>query len=267
MNAYPPSLIELAEAEAYANLMPYAPAPWGFHAEQSDFATTLVAPGLDVPLFNRVIGIGVHRPATERELDAALARFHQAHIRNFAIQVSPGAQPSQLGEWLAARQLAVRDNWAKLARSGDPEAPVTTDLRIEQIGAARAGTFGRVACEAFRMPPHLEHWLAATVGAPGWIHYLAWDGAVPVATAALRVRASVGWLGIAATLPSHRRRGAQGALLARRIRDGRVLGCTRFVTETSEDLPERPNPSYRNIVRAGFALVYQRSNYMRTADA
>jgi hypothetical protein len=34
------------------------------------------------------------------------------------------------------------------------------------------------------------------------------------------------------------------------------------VTETGEDLPEKPNPSFRNMMRAGFKLAYQRRNYM-----
>ena len=65
-----------------------------------------------------------------------------------------------------------------------------------------------------------------------------------------------------ATRPSHRRRGAQGALLARRIRDAADLGCRWLVTETGEDLPERPNPSFRNMLRTGFELAYQRANYL-----
>ena len=51
-------------------------------------------------------------------------------------------------------------------------------------------------------------------------------------------------------------------MMARRLVDGARLGCQWFVTETSEDLPERPNPSYHNMVRMGFQLAYQRPNYL-----
>ena len=79
----------------------------------------------------------------------------------------------------------------------------------------------------------------------------------------LRISDGVGWLGMATTLPSHRRRGAQEALLANRINDGRRMGCLWFVSETTEDTPQRPNPSFHNMIRAGFRLAYQRPNYMR----
>jgi hypothetical protein len=38
-----------------------------------------------------------------------------------------------------------------------------------------------------------------------------------------------------------------------------------LVTETAEDTPERPNPSDRNMLRAGFRLAYLRDNVMPPA--
>ena len=104
--------------------------------------------------------------------------------------------------------------------------------------------------------------MAETVGRPGWHHYIAWSGGEPGAVAALFVRDSAGWLGVAATLPAFRRRGAQGALMARRVRDAAALGCRWLVTETGQETPEQLNPSYRNMKRAGFADAYHRPNYM-----
>ena len=69
------------------------------------------------------------------------------------------------------------------------------------------------------------------------------------------------WLGIAATVPGFRRRGAQTALLAARIRRASELGCTLLVTETGEAVDGRPAGSYRNILRAGFEPRYLRPNY------
>ena len=41
-----------------------------------------------------------------------------------------------------------------------------------------------------------------------------------------------------------------------------ALGYRWFVTETGEDLPTKPNPSFHNMLRAGFRLAYQRPNYL-----
>jgi GNAT superfamily N-acetyltransferase len=93
----------------------------------------------------------------------------------------------------------------------------------------------------------------------------AWDGETAVAGAALYVLGDAGWLGAASTLPSARGRGAQGALMARRIEDGRAFGCRWFVTETGEETAAHPNPSLRNMMRAGFRVAYHRENFMPPA--
>ena len=260
-------LAEYTEGGACADLLRCAPPEWNFHAEITSAGVLLVAPGLDIPLFNRLAGVGLKQPATEQDIDTALGTFSRAGIQHYAIQVSPTARPREIETWLADRGLsAAGDNWAKVIRDGAPAAAVQTDLRIQRIDPSSSEEFARVACEGFRMPPHLRPWFAATVGRPTWHHYLAFDGPAAVAAAALRVEDRVGWLGVATTLPSHRRRGAQAALMARRIDDGRALGCEWFVTETGEDRPQRPNPSYHNMVRAGFRLLYQRPNFMSRRD-
>ena len=182
------------------------------------------------------------------------------------MQLSPIAAPSDLPAWLHARGLPLRDNWAKVYRAATPDVAIQTDLRIERIDQAHAAAFAEISCTAFGMPAVMQPWLAAGVGQPGWAHYLAFDGETPVAGGALFVKGDVGWLGIASTLPAHRRRGAQGALMARRIRDAAELGCRWVVTETGEDTPEHPNPSYHNMLRTGFVLAYQRPNYIAQTE-
>jgi acetyltransferase (GNAT) family protein len=255
-------LVELTEARAYADLFRDAPTSWGVRLVESEVATVLIAPMLDIPLFNRAIGLGLGTSVGDDELDSTIRLFDDAGVRNFAIQISPAAK-LRASQSLSERNLFVRDNWAKVARSSEAAEQVQTDLTVDRIGSDDAEAFAQVAVTAFRMPQHAGAWLRARVGQPGWHHYLARDQGVPVATAALYVRDGAGWLGIGSTLPSHRRRGAQGALMVRRIEDGRDLGCRCFVTETGEDLPSRPNPSFHNMMRTGFTLVYQRPNFMR----
>ena len=70
------------------------------------------------------------------------------------------------------------------------------------------------------MHPALRAGVMALVDRRGWQHYLAFDGDLPVACGALFVRVEVvTWLGQGGTLPSHRRRGAQGEIMAIRVRD------------------------------------------------
>ena len=90
------------------------------------------------------------------------------------------------------------------------------------------------------------------------------DGDVPVAVAALFIKGKVASFLGAATLESHRKMGAQSALLARRIEDANDAGCKWMVSETWEEQPEFHNSSYHNMLRAGFKLAYPRPNFMKS---
>ena len=259
-------MIEFTEGAAYVDMFRAAPTSLGLECESSDLGVALFAPKLDVLLMNRVLAVGLRGPASRPFLDKAIARYRETGVRNFGVQLSPEAQPPALSRWLEQYNLHPRDNWTKVYRDQTPTVEAATDLRIDSVSTSGAERFGSVACEGFRMPPSLIPMMAAAVGRPGWHHYMAWDGDMPAATAALFVQGEVGWLGVAATLPAFRRRGAQGALMIRRIADGRRLGCRWFVTETGQALPDKPNPSFNNMLRTGFRVAYHRPNYMIKAS-
>lgn len=255
-------MIEFHEAAAYAEIYRAAPGSLEFTAEESDDCIAFFVPKFDVLLFNRVLGIGLKKSASKELIESLIARYGASGVRNYGIQVSPEARGASLDDWLLACDLHVRDYWTKVYRGNDPAVAVATDLRIERIDRSCADIFAQVACEGFGMPGVLRPMMSATVGMPGWNHYLAWDGSMPAGVAALRVQDEIGWLGIGAVLPDFRRRGGQGALMSQRINDGCDLGCKWFITETGQDRPDKPNPSFHNMMRTGFKVAYERPNFM-----
>jgi GNAT superfamily N-acetyltransferase len=259
------STLERVEREAWVDLYNAAPdhlrSLIGIRVEQIGTAAALVLSTIDYPDFNRLIGLGVDEPATEEILDHFLELYRAAGIRKFLIHLAPNARPAILRDWLIARGLVPSRRWAKAYREPDSVEQIQTNLRIAPVGLAGSGSFGRTVCAGFGMPDSLAPWTAALVGRPGWRQFVALEGDQPVGTGALYLRNHAGWLGIGATRPSHRRRGAQGALMARRIEEGFNAGCELLVTETAEDLPEKPNPSFHNMMRTGFQLAYMRENF------
>jgi hypothetical protein len=79
----------------------------------------------------------------------------------------------------------------------------------------------------------------------------------------MRIAGDIGWLGLGATLASHRGRGAQSALIARRLADGIAAGCRTFYAEAAEPVEGESNPTYDNMARLGFARRYLRRNYVK----
>jgi GNAT superfamily N-acetyltransferase len=204
----------------------------------------------DSPMLNRIVGLGVGRPATEDDLDEALAQF--APGVTFYVGVSPHAQPAQLTDWLSARGLEPGWGWMEFHRGLDDPPHAETSLRVvEAEGEGDAVAFARIVCESYGLPEAVQPRVAAA-GDCGWQCWVAYDGDEPAAAAGLYVADRIGYLGFAGTLAAYRGRGAQAVLLARRIRRCQELGCELLVAQTGERRDDLPSNSYRNILRAGF---------------
>lgn len=221
----------------------------GGRAETVGGALCLAHPDVPMPEFNRALPIGavVDAAAIQAWFDG------RAHV--------VAAPPGYLGleESLAALGYAPGFAWMKFSRNDAPAAPAPTDLRVEETLDVAA--FAAACAGGWGMPAELATRLSGVVGDPGWHCFVAFDGDEPAACGALYADGEHGWIGVGATRPEFRRRGAQQALLAARIDAGRALGVRRFATETGERVDDRPNQSYRNILRAGFGEAYLRPNW------
>lgn len=223
--------------------------------------TTAAAP--DETLLNRVIGLGVEQPATEAGLDELLGELAHRGLTRYLVHVVPRPDPPELRRWLADRGLAERHRaWMKFTRGTGPPASARTDLTVAEATAEHAAAFGEIVAGAFGLPPALAPLFARLVGRARWTVRVTLDEDGTVAgCGALFVTGDVGWLSYGATRESHRGRGSQGAVLARRVADARDLGARLLVTETGEAVAGQEQHSYRNIERAGFVPRYRRENW------
>ena len=96
--------------------------------------------------------------------------------------------------------------------------------------------------------------------ASGFARYLAYREGVLAGGASLRVCERVAQLCGAATMPAHRRRGVQTALLAARLADAAGRGCDIAVVTTQPG-----SKSQQNVQRQGFELLYTRAILVRAA--
>lgn len=211
---------------------------------------------------NRVYSLGIDSPLTAQALDELIAEYRDALVSRFMISWAPVAQPAEARHWLEKRGFRRITPIARLTRRTDPTACAATDLSIAEATPEDSALFGEVAARSNGLPPEFASGLNSTMGCAGWRHYFALDGDRPVAAAALYVEDDVAWAGFGGTLPEDRRRGAQGALLARRIRDAHEDGATWITCWTTAESPERPNQSLRNMKRLGFELTYEIENYV-----
>jgi GNAT superfamily N-acetyltransferase len=276
-------MLEVVEMDQYEDFFRALPPDVGerlgieLHRERG--ALRLTASGYDHPMFNRVMGVGLGPDGSgegpETLLGRASAHYEAAGIRRWMLQLLPHVEPEGFQEAAACHGVVRLRGWAKHVGPVRQEIPVGSELRVVRLGADGSKGMGRdarladawseIAVQNFGFPPPFLGWLRALHGREGWHLYLALDGETPVATGALYLSESdagrIGQLTFAGTLPEHRGRGAQSAIVARRVEDARAAGARWIVSETDEERPERPNPSTRNLVRLGFPVAYVRANW------
>ncbi len=201
--------------------------------------------------------------------DEALDRYAAFFARNggrYETDLAPFATPADVRARLAARGLRHVADELKWWRDASPADAARTSLRIVPAETAHTAAIDRVMREGFGSNPAAEGWLPGLIGRAGWHVHVALDGADVVAAAACHVRDGLAWLGIMTTRPDRRRLGAQAALLASRIEAARTVGAKLLTLETLDDTAEHPNPSPRNVARAGFRLAYRREIWSSQPD-
>jgi hypothetical protein len=212
--------------------------------------------------FNRAQGFGLNRGGAA-ELDHIVAWLRQHCGPAWALQVPDTSRSDTLDAQIEACDLAAAGSWTKFVHSGTTIATAPTDLRIESVEADRGADFGRVVQLGFGAPPPFAAWASQLAGRPRWSCFVAYDGDMPVAGGALYLDRGLGWAGLGCCIATHRGRGAQSALLARRIALAKDLGARAVVSETGTPAAEAPgpHPSFHNLNKMGFVQSYRRVNY------
>jgi GNAT superfamily N-acetyltransferase len=174
-------------------------------------------------------------------------------VKRFFVWLSPSPDMDRVRGWLRERRLS-RPQWTAyptLCREDHTPVQFRTDLEIREVGAAE------IEAAHEQLGETLWPEYARSADMDDFFHYMAFDGTRPVAIAALCMFEDLGYLMAARTAESHRKRGAQQALIAARVERAEQIGCPVLVSETLTMLEY----SLRNLRRAGFREVYDKEVY------
>ena len=137
-------------------------------------------------------------------------------------------------------------------------APLPHGLAIERVTPTSRDIFARTLNAGYDLPEeHVRGYVfASTLDLPDWFHYLALVDGQPASASVLFVTERVADLFVVTTRPELRGRGAQRALIERRLIDGQQAGCDLGTSQTGVE-----NASPRNMQRGGFRVLYERWIY------
>jgi GNAT superfamily N-acetyltransferase len=216
--------------------------------------------------YNKVAGLGfggVPDPAALDEIEKALADRGSP----VQIELAHMADPA-IGALLAGRgyRLESFENVLGRALTGEPERVMPPRVEVRLSGAEEFETWldvvveGSVHPDTQGVPWHEELPREAIIGAErdaaaaGEVRYAALRDGILVGGATMRISEGVAQLTGAATVPAHRRRGVQTALVSARLADAAAAGCDVAVITTQPG-----SKSQQNAQRQGFDLLYTRA--------
>lgn len=222
---------------------------------------------------NKVIGLGFSGPVDLAELRAVEEEFARRGAP-MPVEVSALADPS-VAQMLTRRGYVLMGFENVLARALPVETTSSAPdgITVAKSGAEQFATWMDVVVSGFDapdvqgVPSHeshtrelLERVMGDLASARNFVRYLATRGGAAAGGATMRVANGIAQMCGSATLPPHRRRGVQTALLAVRLNEAGRAGCDLAVVTT---LPG--SKSQENAQRQGFELLYPRAVLVRSA--
>jgi GNAT superfamily N-acetyltransferase len=258
-------LIEQAEAEYFRRFLAGA---------SDDVAATLgirtahIGDGMAAAMvedptgtWTKAMGFGFDRLVDDALVTDVLDFFRAAGRKSGRIAIAPAVMPENWEEIRSKHGLVGSSSWTKFACRVDDFVPGTTDLEMRELTDGDVDAWARIIRDAFGMSdPDLTPLLAGTIADPAARVFGTWDGDLLVGAGAVHIFGETASFNTGGTLPSHRGRGVQSALIAVRAAAAAEAGCRLFTAETGASAEK--NVSHRNLERSGFTPQYDRINWL-----
>jgi len=216
--------------------------------------------GVGSPL-TQTFGLGVFSPATDEGLRTIEEFFRERGAEVFH-EVSPMADPSILA-LLSGRGYEPVELSTVLVRTIAADASddasgsgLTTRVATPDEAELWAATAAMGWAESAEAAEFMRDLGTVTMACRCAVPFFAEIDGTPVATGSLNIHDGVALFAGASTAPEYRRRGAQNALLAARLRLAVERGCDLAMMVA---LPG--SGSQKNAERAGFRIAYTRTKW------
>ena len=230
-----------------------------------------VAAGPGAP-FSKIAGLGFE-PIDISLLDTVEEAFAST-ATPVRIELASLANP-EVGALLTRRGYVLQGFENVLAKSLPAEEPSSTEVSIVRVVDSESAQWVDVLAASFAEPDTFD---GPAVDEPvdraaldaifgqiseinGLVRYFARRNNDVAGGAAIRIAEGMAQLCGAATLPAHRRRGVQTALLQHRLADAGRAGCDMAVVTTQPG-----SVSQQNVQRQGFELLYCRAILIKSVN-
>jgi len=246
-------------AVAQATALALADPTWGSETQPVDDGW-LILSGRDMYV-NRAMAVGITAPVSREEIDFIVSRCRQMGVEP-AFEVTPATLPATVErldscgfvhDFSVDVTALVRTIPGTQVHAPDDiiVRPVTSDADLalwQEVSATACGhrdARARAVSDAFASAARVTDMDGMTIAFDA-------NDERPVGCASVTIRDGLATLGAMSTLPDHRRRGVQAALMRHRLRFAAQRGCDQAATTAVTG-----GASERNLRRHGFRPVFE----------
>lgn len=216
--------------------------------------------GVGSPI-TQTFGLGTFSDATESQL-AALEAFFVERGAEVAHEVATTSDMTLLS-LLSARGYRPIEWSAVLCRPASLPYEIDNTLSVRRIERAEIALWADVAARGWGETPELEAFVRGfgevSVSAVDTHAFVVEHNGVAMAAGSLHLHGGVALMAGASTVPAHRGKGAQAALLQARLAYAKSHGCDLAMMVAAPG-----SGSQRNAQRAGFQVAYSRVKFAKS---
>jgi GNAT superfamily N-acetyltransferase len=255
--------------EMWTSAVPDAVADLGIDIQRfGPIQATAFAEEPEVPSLNQIQG-AAEPGAIEGGYLADAVEWMRSREVDYRVPVAESRPGSEQAEgWLGAHGYERGGEWTKFVRdAGPPDLPADPEIEIFELGEQEADGEGLsiMARQGLGLPLMAETLIFSLPIKANWRCYTAvlFPEDAVASTGSMLIDEGVAQLGLDATQEEYRGRGANKALLRRRLADAAEAGCHTVFAALGECEAEQFDAAAHNLLCAGFREAYRSHNWQR----
>jgi hypothetical protein len=261
-----PLLIEQTEIAAWRDLLDAAPDSLrlanGMQHKDIGGGMAINFQKMPIPLFNRVIGLGLKEPLTQEIIDQV--KSYYTHHEKYLVHYSSPVKPRNADSLLKENGFYLAGSWDRIIRDDQPlqlnKSP--NDIVVRQVDESLKESWVKFLIDTYGFDFYT--WPRAFALRKGWKHYVAFrNNKIVACRSFFMTQQKTIFSGVDAPVPGVMTADCEPdfEIWKRAIQDGLREGATLFVADIELPDKEKNKAAYEGFRQLGFTIPYTRFHY------
>lgn len=263
---YDPLLIEQTEIAAWRDLIDAAPDSFrlanGLQYKNIGGGMAINFQRMPIPLFNRVIGLGLTEPVTQEVINQV--RSFYTHKEKYLVHYSSPMKPVNTDSLLKENGFYLAGSWERIVRGNEPLKAVASsgDIVVKQVDESLKEKWVKFLIDTYGFDFYT--WPRAFAMRKGWKHYVAFrNNKIVACRSFFMTPQKTVFSGVDAPVPGVMTADCEPdfEIWDRAITDGLKDGARLFVADIERPDQEKNKAAYDGFRQLGFDIPYTRFHY------